>query len=55
MVAKKFVVVADVPVAFVNVKFWSVEDEVTRRLAIVAKDDERFGNVEVAVVEVAVM
>ena len=42
-VAKKFVVVADVPVAFAKVKFWRVLDPVTRRLGMVRSPErERF-------------
>jgi hypothetical protein len=32
LVAKKFVVVAEVPVAFTKVKFWSVEEPIAKRL-----------------------
>lgn len=38
---KKLVVVAEVPVAFKKVKFWRVEDELTRRLANVAEPDDK--------------
>lgn len=37
VVAKKFVVVAELPVAFTKVKFWSVDDDVTRTFVVVAK------------------
>ena len=36
VVEKKLVVVAEEPVAFKKVKFWRVEDPVTRRLVVVA-------------------
>jgi len=36
VVAKKLVVVAEVPVAFTKVKFWRVVEEVTMRLVVVA-------------------
>ena len=37
VVEKKFVVVAEVPVAFTKVKFWRVEDEVTSRVPVVVR------------------
>ena len=39
VVAKKFVVVADVPVAFTNVKDWRVDEPVERRFEAVSKPD----------------
>ncbi len=46
--AKKFVVVADVPVAVVKVTLWSVEEELVRRLPKAALAENRL--VEEAVV-----
>ena len=40
MVEKKLVVVAEVPVAFIKVKFWRVEEPVERRLAKVPRPVE---------------
>ena len=40
--AKKFVVVALVPVALTKVKFWRVEDELTRRFRVVRSVVEAF-------------
>jgi len=40
LVAKKFVVVAEVPVPFTKVKFWRVEEPVRRRLAKVLRAEK---------------
>ena len=60
VLAKKFVVVADVPVAFKKVKFWRVEEELTKRFsversvveAVIALKSAAKKLVEVALVEV---
>jgi hypothetical protein len=51
--AKKFVVVALVPVALIKVKFWRVVEPLTRRLAKVATPDVK--EVEKRLVEEAVV